>query len=62
MASRLEALTRELAADMVVSEALAREAVAQAGLAALEGFTPPAEHQLRGREAPIGLRAWRREA
>jgi adenylate cyclase len=60
VASRLESLTRTLGVDMVVSEALARQAIAQAGEAALAGFEAAPEQQLRGREGALSVRVWRR--
>ena len=60
VASRLEKLTRELKADIVVSEVLAQQALAESGSRVLDGFHQAPEQQLRGREAPLGVRIWRR--
>jgi adenylate cyclase len=54
--SRLQSLTRDLGATIVVSEALV-EAVRREGadLAVLDGLKPQGPHVLRGRETPIDL-------
>lgn len=61
VASRLEALTREWGASVVISDA-AREAARAAGarevLRALEDFVELPVRQLRGRDRPIGIWAW----
>ena len=59
VASRLESMTRQHAADLVVSEAVVKEARrgAPEDLAVLAGLEPLAELPVRGREGTI--RAWR---
>jgi adenylate cyclase len=56
VASRLQALTRDLRASLVASQALVgaieRES---AGVALLEGLTSRGPHALRGRDAPIDV-------
>jgi adenylate cyclase len=54
--SRLQSLTRDLGATIVVSEALV-QAVRREGadLAVLDGLKPQGPHVLRGRETPIDL-------
>lgn len=56
VASRLQALTRELDATLIASGALV-EAVEREGVdaAALKGLTPRGGHVLRGRDTPIEL-------
>ena len=57
VASRLEALTRTLEVDVVVSEDLARRALVEGG-AALAGFRPAPPQTLRGRAEPLAIRTW----
>lgn len=57
VASRLEALTREVEAVVVVSEAVIEEALAHAGHVPLAGLEPLAARQLRGRGGWVRL--WR---
>jgi adenylate cyclase len=59
VASRLEALTRDLAVDLVISDALAQLADAQGGTAFLVGFGPPVPQTLRGRTDPVLVRCYR---
>jgi adenylate cyclase len=56
--SRLQSLTRELNASLVASDALV-DAVERedADVALLDGLRPRGPHTLRGRDAPIALRA-----
>ncbi len=57
VASRLETLTRELDAGIVISADLARLASAQGGPSILDGFSPASERALRGRKDPIAVHA-----
>ena len=59
VASRLEALTRDLGVDVVVSEDLARRALAEGDGAALDGFRAAPPQALRGRAEPLAVRVWR---
>ena len=56
VASRLEALTRELAVDMIVSEDAATSAAGSDVAADLDAADP---QPLRGRAAPLAIRTWR---
>lgn len=58
VASRLEALTRQRGADIVVSAALAATAKTQGGGPMLDGFIAGERIKLRGRDAPIEI--WQR--
>lgn len=62
VASRLEALTRDLGVDLVVSERLAQLAAEQGGAAFLQGFGPPIPHVLRGRKDPVPVRCYSQQA
>jgi adenylate cyclase len=56
VASRLQSLTRDLGATIVVSEALVQAVRREGGdLAVLDGLKPHGPHLLRGRETPIDL-------
>ena len=57
-ASRLERVTREISARIVISDAVvsAVQALGRADL--LDGFTELGEHALRGREKPIRIWRW----
>jgi adenylate cyclase len=63
VASRLEALTRELGVDVVISEDVARRALAEgaADSDALTGFRPAPPQLLRGRTEPLAIRVLRLE-
>jgi adenylate cyclase len=58
VASRLQSLTRELAASLVASQALV-EAVEREGaeVALLQGLQPRGPHTLRGRDTPVEVQA-----
>jgi len=58
VAARLEELTRERGADIVISPDLAEAARAQGAEALLAGFVPGKPITLRGRSAPIA--PWQR--
>ena len=55
VASRLEALTRELGVPLAVSDALAKRARAEAGDDILAGLAPCDPRRLRGRDGTLGL-------
>src|SRR4051812_30431669 len=55
VASRLESLTRQLKATIVISEHLAQLAAQQGGGDALVGFSPPAPQAIRGRTEPLSV-------
>lgn len=58
VASRLEALTRELGATVLLSDAAVEAARAGGAGDALDGFEALPVRRLRGRERPIGIWAW----
>ncbi|UEM01260.1 adenylate/guanylate cyclase domain-containing protein [Skermanella rosea] len=58
VASRLEALTRELGVTIAASDAVIEAARSTAGSAAVEGFVELPPRPLRGRERPIGVWSW----
>jgi adenylate cyclase len=55
IASRLESLTRQLKATIVISEHLAQLTAQQGGGNALVGFSPPAPQTIRGRADPLSV-------
>jgi adenylate cyclase len=59
VASRLEALTRDLGVDIAISERLAELAEAQGGAVFLQGFSPRLPRTLRGRADPVPVRCFR---
>ncbi len=61
VASRLEALTRDVGVDLVVSDALVALARSQGGDAYLQGFGAPQPQRLRGRQDPVLVRCFRQE-
>jgi adenylate cyclase len=58
VASRLEALTRDVGVDIVVSDRLAALALAQGGDVFLAGFGPPVAQTLRGRADQVMVRCF----
>jgi len=61
VASRLEGLTRDLKADIVVSAALMERAAREgAGSDELEGFVPAGEIAVKGRAEPVAILTYRR--
>jgi adenylate cyclase len=56
VASRLQALTRDIGASLVVSGALVQAIEREkADVTLLEGLTPRGSHTLRGRDTPLEL-------
>jgi PAS domain S-box-containing protein len=55
VASRIEQLSRQLATAVIASDEVIRQAQAESGAEAIQGFRELGEHGIRGRETPIRL-------
>ena len=58
VASRLQAITRDLGIVIAASDAVIEAARSSGGHAAVEGFVEFPPQQLRGRERPVGVWGW----